>query len=110
MIFMSVIVSGISLLIGVLMGIEVGRDKERRRWESTIGRSVVDGLGAGASRAVHGVDSESRNDRMEQAIEAIAIEVEREAEGQRFVTKLLAERGQPLPDRMAQPKQSITPH
>jgi hypothetical protein len=33
-----------------------------------------------------------RLDRLEQAVEAIAIEVERVAEGQRFVTKVLAER------------------
>jgi hypothetical protein len=56
------------------------------------------------------LQDEGRDDRLEQAIEAIAIEVERVAEGQRFVTKLLAERGQPLRDRLAQPKQSITPH
>jgi hypothetical protein len=110
MIFMSVLVSGISLLVGVLMGMAVGRDKERSRWESKIGRTVVDGLGVGTSRGLTGLDSDSRSDRMEQAIEAIAIEVERVAEGQRFVTKLLAERGQPLLDRPAQPKQSITPH
>ncbi len=35
----------------------------------------------------------SRLDRMEQAMEAIAVEVERVSEGQRFTTKLLAERG-----------------
>jgi ribonuclease D len=34
-----------------------------------------------------------RLDRMEQAMEAIAVEVERVSEGQRFTTKLLAERG-----------------
>jgi hypothetical protein len=33
-----------------------------------------------------------RLDRLEQAVEAIAIEVERVAEGQRFVTRVLAER------------------
>src|SRR5437667_931396 len=31
--------------------------------------------------------------KLEQAVDAIAVEVERIAEGQRFVTKLLAERG-----------------
>ena len=43
---------------------------------------------------------DARFDRLEQAVEAIAIEVERVAEGQRFVTKILAERAQPaaLPD------------
>ena len=35
----------------------------------------------------------ARLDRMEQAMEAIAVEVERVSEGQRFTTKLLAERG-----------------
>jgi len=33
----------------------------------------------------------SRLERMEQAIEAVAIEVERISEGQRFTTKLLSE-------------------
>ena len=36
---------------------------------------------------------DARFDRLEQAVDAVAIEVERIAEGQRFVTKLLAERG-----------------
>jgi len=34
----------------------------------------------------------SRLDRIEQAVDAIAIEVERISEGQRFTTKLLTER------------------
>jgi hypothetical protein len=37
-------------------------------------------------------DVEERLDRIERAVEAIAVEVERVSEGQRFVTKLLAER------------------
>lgn len=37
--------------------------------------------------------SEQRLARIEQAVEAIAVEVERISEGQRFTTKLLAERG-----------------
>ena len=37
-------------------------------------------------------DAVDRLDRMEQAIDAVAIEVERISEGQRFVTKILAER------------------
>jgi hypothetical protein len=110
MLLMSVLVGGVSLIVGAMLGMTVGRDQERSRWESKIGRSVVDNLGAGASRTVNAINPDSRDDRIEQAIEAIAIEVERVAEGQRFVTKLLAERGQPLPDRLAQPKQSITPH
>ena len=49
---------------------------------------------------------------MEQAIDAIAVEVERISEGQRFTTKLLAERAQadrvgsaPGPER-----RNVTPH
>lgn len=41
-------------------------------------------------------DAQQRLERMEQAIEAIAVEVERIAEGQRFTTRLLSER-QPVP-------------
>lgn len=37
-------------------------------------------------------DTSMRLERIEQAIEAMAVEVERISEGQRFVTKLLAER------------------
>lgn len=36
--------------------------------------------------------TEARLERIEQAVDAIAIEVERIAEGQRFTTKLLSER------------------
>ena len=39
-------------------------------------------------------DSDARLERIEQAVEAMAIEVERISEGQRYVTRLLAERPQ----------------
>lgn len=38
------------------------------------------------------VEVTSRLERMEQAIDSIAVEVERISEGQRFTTKLLSER------------------
>ena len=41
---------------------------------------------------------EARLARIEEAVETIAVEVERMGEGQRFVTKLLAERAQALPE------------
>lgn len=41
---------------------------------------------------------EDRLKRLEQAVDSIAVELERVGEGQRYVTKLLAERG-PQPDR-----------
>ncbi len=40
-------------------------------------------------------ETNARFERMEQAIDAIAVEVERISEAQRFTTKLLAERGVP---------------
>lgn len=42
-------------------------------------------------------DVSDRLDRIERAVESVALEVERISEGQRFVTKLLAERA---PDRL----------
>lgn len=43
---------------------------------------------------------EQRLGRIEQAVDAIAIEMERVSEGQRFTTKLLADR---IPDRIPAP-------
>jgi len=52
------------------------------------------------------------SERLEQAVEAIAIEVERISEGQRFTTKLLAERKDATPE--SEPRHAsgriITPH
>ena len=41
--------------------------------------------------------TDARLERMEQAIEAVAVEVERISEAQRFTTKLLADRTGPTP-------------
>jgi hypothetical protein len=46
-------------------------------------------------RIPYGADIDLRLQRIEQAVDAIAIEVERMSESQRFTTKVLAER---LPD------------
>ena len=58
-----------------------------------------------------GSDSQ-RIERIEQIVEAMAIEIERISEGQRFTTKLLAER---RPDEIPAPRareaeRAITPH
>jgi hypothetical protein len=52
------------------------------------------------------------SERLEQAVEAIAIEVERISEGQRFTTKLLAERRDATPETgpHGAPGRIITPH
>jgi hypothetical protein len=58
----------------------------------------------GLSMAKHGLaSSDQRLERVEQAVEAIAIEIERVSEGQRFVTKLLNERAQSSPEEVLAP-------
>lgn len=77
--------------------ITLGTVSYRRRGEDGASGVVVD---------------EARMARLEQAVEAIALEVERISEGQRFTTRLLAERAQaerigsaPGPER-----RNVTPH
>jgi hypothetical protein len=73
-------------------------------------RSLV----SGRSHASHNlmVDDE-RMTRLEQAVESIALEVERISEGQRFTTKLLADRANAEPMRSVAPPEPFrhrTPH
>ena len=49
-------------------------------------------------------DVSARLERMEQALDSIAIEVERISEGQRFTTKLLAERNTPAASGLSKPE------
>jgi hypothetical protein len=74
--------------------------------------------GTSAQRAID-IESSPRLQRMEEAIEAISIEVERIGEGQRFATRLLSERhAEPLIKRVTPPESpgsrrspgTITPH
>lgn len=61
-------------------------------------------------RALADAELERRLERIEQIVEATAIEVERVTEGQRFVTRALTERN---PGRPAEPQSAervITPH
>ena len=55
---------------------------------------------------------DARLSRIEEAVETIAIEMERMGEGQRFVTKLLAERTGQLPEgqKNAASGRVTTPH
>lgn len=56
----------------------------------------------GAPAAAASPDVVARLDRIEQAVDAIALEVERISEGQRFVTKMMAEpRALPSPNEAA---------
>jgi hypothetical protein len=53
--------------------------------------------------------TEQRLARIEQAVDAIALEVERISEGQRFTTKLLSEQSRPLPKAPARRLTGNTP-
>lgn len=53
---------------------------------------------------------DARLDRLEHAIETIAVEVERMSEGQRFVSRLLAERQEQERGASAHPARVTTPH
>ena len=68
---------------------------------TTIGVSFAKAYGRRHDRTVLPpsvpTDLTARLERMEQAIDSIAIEVERISEGQRFTTKLFAERKGTLP-------------
>jgi hypothetical protein len=68
----------------------------------------------GAPRMSVDLESSPRLQRMEQAIESIALEVERIGEAQRFTTKLFAERQPDAAARMVAPPRrepgTITPH
>jgi hypothetical protein len=53
----------------------------------------------GQAKAPLGMPAEgaARMERMERAIDSVAVEIERISENQRFLTKLLAERGESAP-------------
>ncbi|MGH7712495.1 MAG: hypothetical protein ACREOG_14490 [Gemmatimonadaceae bacterium] len=57
-------------------------------WRAVARRMEHRAMAADPSRA----ELSERMERMEQALEAVAIQVERIAEGQRFTTKLLSDR------------------
>ena len=57
-----------------------------------IARAFARRMDREASRPGLPAESAARLERMEQAIDAIAVEVERISEGQRYTTNLLAER------------------
>jgi len=79
-----------------------------------IGRPMVRAIAAKAEaetkRPALPQEVSARLERMEQSIDAIAVEIERISEGQRFTTKLLAEvRDTPvLGNPAARPKDSTT--
>ena len=55
-------------------------------------------------------ESDVSLERLQQTVEAIAVEVERISEGQRFTTKLLTDRSIAPAERPRAPGQVVTPH
>jgi hypothetical protein len=72
-------------------------------------REKMAGLSSGRSQAVSG-ELASRVARIEQAVDSIAVEVERISEGQRFVTKLLAEAPRQVPPASPPAESAHRPH
>jgi hypothetical protein len=54
--------------------------------------------------------TDARFERLEQAVESIAIEMERVSEGQRFVTKLLIDRAPSVPEQLPPGQRRSTPN
>lgn len=73
-----------------------GQAHERRRWE----RRLLER--AGLLESIPG-PREDRMARLEQAVDAMAVELERIGEGQRYVTRLLADREPRTTPRSPQP-------
>jgi hypothetical protein len=71
----------------------------------SIGRAYVRSIEASRKppRPDLAPDVQDRMSRIEQAVDAIAIEVERVSEGQRFVTRLLSERAPAIGAAPAEP-------
>ena len=61
------------------------------------GRTYARRMERGPATASIPPDVSARLERMETAIDTIAVEIERISEGQRFTTKLLSERGPGIP-------------
>ena len=100
--------------IPAVVGLVVALVKSEKEVEVRrgIARSGLDRSAPERGAVAHDAD----RDRLEQSVEAIALEVERITEGQRFMAKLLAERsglGRPGEERSQIPgpaPRSITPH
>jgi hypothetical protein len=75
------LVIGLSFTLALCVCIPLAIGYARRLWR-----------GKPEPRVARPDDLAPRLDRLEQAVDAVAIEIERIAEGQRFVTKILAER------------------
>jgi hypothetical protein len=70
---------GMFMIVAIVLGIPIVRMMSKR-------------LDARTATPLSSADTTARLERIEHAIDAMSVEVERIAEGQRFTTKLLSER------------------
>ncbi len=90
-------ISGMLMILGIVLGVPLVRSYTKR-----VEMRPREALPSG--------EMITRLDRIEQAIEAMATEVERMAEGQRFTTKLLSEvRNAPAVIAASQPAAAAAP-
>jgi hypothetical protein len=80
-------VVGLSFALAIAVGLPLAIAYARRIWRGS----------ARPKEAPAQPEAAQRFEHLEQAVDAIAIEIERVAEGQRFVTKIMAERPVPAP-------------
>lgn len=90
-------VVGLSFGLAMMVGLPLAIAYARRIWRGRPKEAVA-----------ATTESSQRLERLEHAVDAIAIEIERVAEGQRFVTKIMAERPVPAPAASLSP--SIDAH
>lgn len=77
---------------------------------SPIGRAILQSpLARGHDTPLTPTTPDVRFDRIEQAIDAIAIEVERVAESQRYSARLLSDRNAPAPEQSPRDHRVTTP-
>jgi hypothetical protein len=83
--------------VGLAMAWLLARERARRAEQRLLDRTLI---------------RDERADRLERALEAMAVDLERVAEGQRFTTKLLAQRpsAEAARPRVPEPPRIITPH
>ena len=78
-----VAIAGMITAVVIVLGIPLVIVHARKIWKRD-----------SATQMTSSAPTDHRLERIEQAIDAMAVEVERIAEGQRFVTKLLSDKGQ----------------
>lgn len=97
----------IALFTG-LVGAWIGARFGARRLVKKVVVAVAD---RDAQHLAAGQATSAQLAELARAVDVVAIEVERLAEGQRFAAKLLAERAeQALPPRGTRPPNAVTPH